>query len=109
NSVLLRASGGGGGGGGGGGTGKLPVVAGATQSHSIWREGTKLAVVSRATAPVGDTFAFSLNEPARVTLSFDRTVRGRKHLGKCVAPTSRNRRKPACRRALNAGAMRFSA
>ena len=58
---------------------------------------------------MGDTFTFSLNEPARVTLTFGRTVPGRKQLGKCVAPTSKNRRKPACPRTLKAGAMSFAA
>ena len=118
DSVILRStggsagtggSGGTGGTGGTGGSGQLPAVVAVTQSHTTWREGTKLAVFSRATAPVGDTFAFSLNEPARVTLYFDRTVQGRKLFGKCVAATSQSRRKPACKRTLTAGAIRFSA
>jgi hypothetical protein len=108
DSVILRSTSGGGGGGGAGG-GQPPAVASVTQSHKTWRLGTKLAVFSRAGAPVGDTFAFSLNEPARVTLRFDRTVPGRELRGRCVAPTNKNRRRPACKRTLTAGAISFSA
>ncbi len=63
---------------------------------------------SRASAPIGDTFQFSLNEPARVTLYFDRFVPGRKLRAKCVAPTRRNHGKPPCKRPLAAGAISFT-
>jgi hypothetical protein len=42
------------------------------QSHRRWREGSKLARVSRTHAPVGTTFTTTLNVPARLTLSFRR-------------------------------------
>lgn len=47
------------------------------QSKTRWREGNRLATVSRAKAPIGTTFSFSLNEEATVTFSFTRRVSGR--------------------------------
>src|SRR5262249_6757096 len=42
----------------------LPVVSYARQSRSRWRRGNGLATITRARAPVGTVFSFSLNEPA---------------------------------------------
>jgi hypothetical protein len=47
------------------------------QSTSKWRVGNRLATVSRAKAPIGTTFSFSLNEQAGVTFSFSRRVKDR--------------------------------
>jgi hypothetical protein len=48
-----------------------PAVGRIHQSHKRWREGSKLAKVSRkATTPLGTTFTFALNLPASLTLSF---------------------------------------
>jgi hypothetical protein len=58
--------------------GPHPEVQNARQSATRWREGNRLATVSRAKTPTGATFSFSLNEEATVTFSFDQTVRGRK-------------------------------
>jgi len=49
----------------------------ARQSTTRWRQGNRLATVSRAKTPIGTTFSFSLNEQATVTFSFTRRVRGR--------------------------------
>jgi hypothetical protein len=54
------------------------VVQHARQSASRWREGNRLAGISRAKAPTGTTFSFSLNEQATVTFSFASSVGGRK-------------------------------
>jgi len=55
-----------------------PVVQNARQSAARWREGSRLAAISRTKAPIGTTFSFSLNEPATVTFGFARRVSGHK-------------------------------
>jgi hypothetical protein len=47
------------------------------QSTTRWRQGNRLATVSRAKPPIGTTFSFSLNDQAAVTFSFTRRVSGR--------------------------------
>jgi Bacterial Ig domain len=82
-----------------------PVLAKVAQSHSIWREGTRLATVSRKRVPVGTTFSFRLNEQASVRFAFTQQVAGRKVKGKCVARTRKNRGKHSCKRALTRGTL----
>jgi hypothetical protein len=85
-----------------------PTISSVHQSHSIWREGSKLAQISaKKKPPVGTTFSFSLNEPAAISFSFTQLVR-RKVKGKCVAHTKKNRRRPACKRSVTAGALSFT-
>ena len=55
-----------------------PVVQGAHQSAARWREGNRLAQISRKKTPTGTTFSFSLNEQATVTFSFAQRAGGRK-------------------------------
>lgn len=55
-----------------------PVLTDLRQSHQSWREGTRPPRLtagdrSRSSPPTGTTFTFTLNEPARVTLTFVRT------------------------------------
>jgi streptogramin lyase len=86
-----------------------PAIAGLHQSASVWREGTKLASLSRShRRPIGDTFMFSLNVAAGVTVTFTQPGAGRKVKGKCVAPLRSNRHKPACRRTLTKGSLTLS-
>jgi hypothetical protein len=47
------------------------------QSKTKWRTGKRLATVSRAQAPIGTTFSFSLSEEASVIFSFTRRIGGR--------------------------------
>jgi FG-GAP repeat len=47
------------------------------QSKARWRAGNRLATISRARAPIGTTFSFSLNKEATVIFSFNRRVGGR--------------------------------
>ena len=50
-----------------------PVITGATQSHRTWREGSKLAKLSRARthcAPVGTHVLVQLDQAATVRLAF---------------------------------------
>jgi hypothetical protein len=89
-----------------------PSIPSITQSHSKWREGNALASISRhrkKRAPIGTTFAFTLNEQATVTLAFTQRVSGRKVQGKCLTQTKTNRRKHRCTRTVNAGTLTLSA
>ena len=86
-----------------------PKIAFATQSHHTWRVGNALAHLSRAAAPVGSTFAFALNEAARVSFAVSQWVGGRQVDRKCVAPTATNARRPGCARATAKGTLVFSA
>ncbi len=85
-----------------------PTVQDARQSTTRWREGNRLASISRAKTPTGTTFLFSLNEQATVTFSFVQRVSGRNVGGKCVAQTEKNRRKPACKWTATAGRLTFT-
>jgi IPT/TIG domain len=88
-----------------GGSGAL-VVSGFRESVSSWRRGRSLPHI--ASAPVGTSFAFSLNEPASLGLTFTRVVPGRRVGGKCVAPSRQNGGKARCKREVNAGAIAVS-
>jgi hypothetical protein len=57
--------------------GPRPEVQNARQSATRWREGNRLATVSRAKTSTGTTFSFSLNVQATVTFSFTHRVKGR--------------------------------
>lgn len=58
-----------------------PIIGNPTQSHSAWREGTKLASFARKRrAPVGTTFAFGLSTASRVKFAFSQRVGARKLL-----------------------------
>lgn len=85
------------------------VMSAARESHRVWREGRKLAIFSRKRkrVPVGTTFSFELSEAAAVHFSFTRQVRGRRVRHRCVAPTRRNHRRPACKRTVTAGTLAF--
>lgn len=86
-----------------------PRIEHLSQSHSRWREGSKLATFARSRAPVGTTFTLVLNERATVTLTFTQQLPGRRVHGRCVAQSKSNRRKPSCRRTLTRGALSFAA
>ncbi|HLY49027.1 MAG TPA: hypothetical protein VKR21_07510, partial [Solirubrobacteraceae bacterium] len=86
-----------------------PTLTAVAQSHRRWREGNKLAVITRKRRPpVGTTFSFTLNEPASVSFTFSQRVTGRRVKGRCVAQTSKNRHKHACTRSLVRGALSFT-
>jgi Right handed beta helix region len=88
-----------------------PVLAGASQSHRIWREGTRLASISRKhrPPPLGTTFTFTVSEQATVSFVFTQQVGGRRVGGRCVAQTRRNRHRHACTRTVTRGALSFAA
>jgi hypothetical protein len=79
------------------------------QSHRRWRRSGGLPrITSVGDAPIGTTFRFRLNESARVRLAFTEPLPGRRVRGRCVAPTSMNRRSRACTRTVTRGALSFS-
>jgi hypothetical protein len=87
----------------------VPSVANVTQSHRRWRAGNRLASFARRRkVPLGTTFSFTLNERASVSFAFTQRLAGHKVKGKCVAPTSKNRRKPACKRTVTRGTLSFA-
>jgi len=86
-----------------------PRITHFTQTHSRWREGSKLARRARRgrKPPVGTTFSFALNTAAAVKLTFTQSARGRRAGKKCVAPSHANRRKRACNRTITSGTVTF--
>jgi hypothetical protein len=88
-----------------------PVLTHLTQTHTRWREGTALAVISRGAkrrAPVGTGFSFGLNETASITLAFNQSAPGRKAHGRCVAQTQKNRKSGACSRVVMRHTLRMT-
>lgn len=87
-----------------------PSVQRVRESVKQWREGSRLAELSRRGGPpLGTTFSFSLNEPATASFDFTRQVAGRRVRGGCAAETSKNRHGARCERRVTAGALSFSA
>jgi hypothetical protein len=86
-----------------------PALSNVSQTHRNWREGTgqaTLARIPRRNAPIGTTFAFTLNQAARVTLAFSQTAGGRRASG-CQAPSNRNRGRPRCTRTITRGTLAY--
>lgn len=90
-------------------TGPQPVLTHVTQTHGVWREGSRLAQISRRRPPTGTVFSFALNEPAAVRLTFTQSGTGRKVGGQCVPQTQTNRTSHTCKGALTRGALAFTA
>jgi hypothetical protein len=69
------------------------VLTGMSQSHSRWRERLRGTTTShRASVPLGTTFSFSLNQPARVRFAFTQVLGGRKAGRRCDLGKKRGRR-----------------
>jgi hypothetical protein len=83
-------------------------VRNARQSTSRWREGNRLASVSRAKTPTGTTFSFSLNEQATVTFSFTQLVGGREGTHGCLAGTHASAQRKSCSYAVTRGTLSFT-
>jgi hypothetical protein len=80
------------------------------QSHSVWREGNRLASITRVakrTVPLGTTFSFKLNRPAYVSFGFMQQLSGREVGRKCVAQSTQNHARRACERSIPRGALAF--
>jgi DNA-binding beta-propeller fold protein YncE len=68
-----------------------PVLSHVRQAHARWREAG-----APGRAPTGTAFAFTLNETARVSLTFVQRGGGRRIRGRCVAQTANNRHHRSC-------------
>ncbi len=86
-----------------------PRITHLTQTHTRWREGSKLARLARRRRkpPVGTTVSFALKPAAAVKLTFTESARGRRVGKKCAAPSHGNRRKRACTRTITSGTVTF--
>jgi hypothetical protein len=84
-----------------------PTLTSLAQTHRVWREGNKLAQITRATKrpPIGTTFSFSLNEQASVSFRFTEALSGRKVGHQCVAKTPKNAKRRRCTHTVTAGAL----
>ncbi len=77
-----------------------PSVQNARQSAARWREGNRLAHISRGHTPTGTTFSFSLSEQSTVSFSFSQIPGGPQGSHSCPARLRENtRRKTNIRRA----------
>jgi hypothetical protein len=72
----------------------VPALSHVGESHSTWRESRRHGPSGQ---PVGTSFSFTLNESARVIFTFQQQLTGRKVKGHCVAQTSANRSRRACK------------
>jgi PKD repeat protein len=77
-----------------------PTITKLSESHRVWREGDRLARLTRVAKqpPTGTTFSLSLSELATVSFAFARQAEGRKLKGKCVAQTGKNTNNQPCER-----------
>jgi hypothetical protein len=81
-------------------------------SPTRWRLGSLLPTIATTAAarpPVGTTIGFRLNVASTLRFAFARPGRGRRSGSRCVAPSTRNRRAPACTRSVNAGTLSLAA
>lgn len=83
---------------------RTPTITHFTQAHRRWGE-TKSRNHRR---PVGTTFSFILNQPARVTFAFGQRVTGREIHRRCVAQTRHNRGHRACKLTVIRGRVAFA-
>jgi outer membrane protein assembly factor BamB len=91
-----------------------PVISDPGQSHRRWRAGRANAQFSRrhTREPVGTTFTFAVNEPARVHFAFERETFGHRVGARCL-PTLRTHTRGAhhlerCTHLAESGALEFA-
>ncbi len=81
------------------------TISSLTLSPSRWRLGSRLVQISSKRAPVGTRISFSLDNPARVTLTFVKVTAGRLVNRRCLAPNRSNRLRRPCTRFITAGSL----
>ena len=79
----------------------LPQITRLRQTAAKWLESAS----NRLRLPLGTTFSFSLDQAARVKLSFTRLADGRVAAGRCVSPPLAGPRARRCTRSLSAGTL----
>jgi virginiamycin B lyase len=91
----------------------VPLISGLRQSARSWREGTRLARISRkpnkSRPPLGTTISFVSSEPVSVSFSFTRLLAGRTVAKRCLAKTKRNAAHRPCQRALKLATLALAA
>ncbi len=88
----------------------IPVITGLRQSARSWREGSRLARISRKhRPPVGTTISFTSDEPVSVSFGFTQLLVGRTVANECVAKTRRNAARRPCQRALKVAVLPLTA
>jgi hypothetical protein len=87
-----------------------PVVTNATESRRRWREGSRVATITRRAGPklaIGTAFSFALSERAQVSFEFRQRIAGRRVGRACVVADKKNRRRPTCQRIVTRGVLSF--
>jgi hypothetical protein len=79
----------------------LPKITSLRQTALKWLERR----IKGLRLPLGTTFSFSLDQAARVKLSFTRLASGRVASGRCVSPPLAGPRAQRCTRSLSAGTL----
>jgi hypothetical protein len=89
---------------------KAPTISALRQSASRWREGSRLARISKRARrlPIGTTFSFALDAQAAVSLSFTQRLTGREVGHKCVAKSRKNTKRKTCTRTVTVGRLSFT-
>jgi subtilase family serine protease len=82
-----------------------PTISGLHETAARWLERTARGL----RLPLGTTFSFSLDQAARVVLSFARLTDGRKADGRCVSPALAGPRAQRCTRSRSAGTLTIRA
>jgi hypothetical protein len=86
-----------------------PDVSAVSMTNKVFapkRAGASAAQKRKRRVNRGTTFRYTLSEPARVTITIERQLKGRRVRGKCRTPTGKNRRRRACKRFKRAGVLR---
>jgi hypothetical protein len=76
---------------------------------AVGRAATALRAVARASVPSGTVFAYTLSEPAQVSIAIYRTLPGRRAGRRCLPATASRRRLRPCARTLRRGTLVRSA
>jgi hypothetical protein len=88
-----------------------PSISDLRESAKTWREGSlghASAARGKTQPPLGTTFSFGLNVPARVTLEFTKSAGGRRVGRTCARETRQNKHKQRCTRTVTAGTLTLS-
>jgi hypothetical protein len=72
-----------------------------TEAHRRWRDATRPPPPGRV--PVGTRFAVTVDQTARVTLTFRQALRGRRAHGRCLTIDASDRKDPRCTRRVRRG------
>lgn len=84
-----------------------PAITGARLTHKRFRVAKRATAIAARAVPTGTTFRFALSEPAKLTLSFSRSVAGLRSGRRCMKPSVKLRRARArrCRRTVTVGTL----